>query len=349
MKQRAASLLQTCGGHGTDAAGRPPSGSSEPTSANTTYGRVVQSYSCRGSMKFAPRVALFAPRPLVRIAPARSLRAVSVTPDEPPAAAEVPHIADEAAAEEAASSAKEESSPSADNNERSLVLEAAMRQVPKLGWTMDALTAGASSRGLSPMAHGLLPRGPIELVEHFSAECNAKLAVEMSERVAELDGIEVHNRLLVAMQVRLRMVAPHASTWPHALALRALPANLSNTLRDGHNLSQQLIEACGEDVRSPLMPPPIDPLVKLMSVGAIYGAAELHMLTDQSPELIDTWTFIEREARVWPAPDGASPVGHLTSRFPRALPRHRSRHCVRWPLRTVGCQTSRRRVCCTPF
>ena len=42
MKQRAASLLQTCGGDGTDAAGRPPSGSSEPTSANTTYGRVVQ-------------------------------------------------------------------------------------------------------------------------------------------------------------------------------------------------------------------------------------------------------------------------------------------------------------------
>ena len=55
----------------------------------------------------------------------------------------------------------------------------------------------------------------------------------MSERREELHALEVHNRLLVAMQARLQMVAPHASTWPQALALRALPANLPNTLRDG--------------------------------------------------------------------------------------------------------------------
>jgi ubiquinone biosynthesis protein COQ9 len=164
-----------------------------------------------------------------------------------------------------------------------------------LGWTTDALTAGAATSGLSPMAHGLLPRGPIELVEHFSASCDAKLAGELAERTAEMAELEVHNRLLVAMQIRLRMIEPYASSWPQALALRALPVNLPSTLRDAHALSSQLLDACGDDVKAPLMPPPIDPLVKLMSVGAIYGAAELHLLTDRSPDLADTWVFLERE------------------------------------------------------
>lgn len=189
-----------------------------------------------------------------------------------------------------------------------------MLQVPALGWTVDALTAGAASCGLSPMAHGLVPRGPIELVEHFSATCDEELAAEMSARAEELDGLEVHNRLLVAMQVRLRMVAPHAATWPQALALRALPANLPNTLRDAHSLAEQLLEACGEDARAPLMPQPVDPMVKVMSIGAIYGAAELHLLTDRSAELSDTWTFVEREV------EALRTVAHVKSRLPDLSP-----------------------------
>ena len=219
--------------------------------------------------------------------------------------------------EEKAADDKQQSSSSTDETDaalRSRVLEAAMLEVPNLGWTMDALTAGAAACDLSPMAHGLLPRGPVELVEHFSAECDAKLAAELTERAAEFAGLEVHNRLLVAMQARLRMVAPHATTWPQALALRALPANLPNTLRDGHNLAEQLLAACGEDGKAPLMPPPIDPFVKTLSVGAIYGAAELHLLTDSSPGLNDTWTFLEREV------EALRTVASVKSRLPDLSP-----------------------------
>lgn len=155
-----------------------------------------------------------------------------------------------------------------ETDSRTRVLEAALLEVPALGWTTDALTAGATACGLSPMAHGLLPRGPVELVEYFSASCDARLATEIAERTTELAALEVHNRLLVAMQARLRMVAPHAATWPQALALRALPANLPNTLRDAHSLAEQLLAATGEDGKAPLLPQPIDPTVKLMSVSA---------------------------------------------------------------------------------
>lgn len=189
---------------------------------------------------------------------------------------------------------QEQEQPS-DDELRRRVLEFAMLEVPKLGWTLDALTAGAAACDLSPMAHGLVPRGPIELVEHFSATCNANLTAELEEQSEQLRTLEVHNRLLVAMQTRLQMIAPYASTWPQALALRALPSNLTNTLRDGHELASLLLDACGEDAKAPLMPQPIDPLVKVMSIGAIYGAAELHLLTDRSADLNATWIFLERE------------------------------------------------------
>ena len=170
-----------------------------------------------------------------------------------------------------------------------------MLEVPALGWTTDALTAGAAACELSPMAHGLLPRGPVELVEHFHADCDARLASDLEARKDELASLEVHNRLLVAMQTRLRMIVPYLDSWPQALALRALPQNLPNTLSSAHSLSQQLLNACGEDAKTPLVPPPVDPLVKVVSIGAIYGAAELHLLTDRSLEHADTWSFVEKE------------------------------------------------------
>ena len=36
-------------------------------------------------------------------------------------------------------------------------------------------------------------------------------------------------------------------------------------------------------------------LISGLAIGAIYGAAELYMLTDRSPGFSDTWLFIERE------------------------------------------------------
>jgi ubiquinone biosynthesis protein COQ9 len=215
---------------------------------------------------------------------------------------------------------------------RARLVEAALAEVPAHGWSVEALAAGASACGLSPMAHGMLPRGPVELVEHFSAVCDATLAQELQERASDLEGLRAHNRLLVAMQARLRLVAPYAASWPQALALRALPSNLPSSLRDAHSVSSLLLDACGEDARAPLLPGPVDHHAKLLSVGALYGAAELYLITDDSPDHADTWAFLEREIEALRSvatnasrlPD-LSPAGllvaALTSRKPSRRPR----------------------------
>ena len=119
--------------------------------------------------------------------------------------------------------------PPDDAELRLQVLRSALAVVPETGWTVASLSAGAESCGLSPMAHGLCPRGPVELVEFFSAQCDAKLVEELEMRREELEALEVHNRLLLAIQSRLKMVAPHSGNWAEALALRALPTNLPHT------------------------------------------------------------------------------------------------------------------------
>ena len=126
---------------------------------------------------------------------------------------------------------------------REKLLAASLLEVPKHGWTVAALSAGAEACGLSPAAHGVLPRGAIELVRHYSLSCDAALRKELGSRSAEMQDLTVQNRLIVAMQTRLSMLEPHVDTWPQALALRALPANLSESLTDAHALTGVLLEA----------------------------------------------------------------------------------------------------------
>ena len=49
-------------------------------------------------------------------------------------------------------------------------------------------------------------------------------------------------------------------------------------------------------------------------IGAIYGAAELHLLTDRSEELADTWTFVEREV------EALKSVANVKSKLPDLSP-----------------------------
>ena len=93
-----------------------------------------------------------------------------------------------------------------------------MKLVPEKGWTVDALSSAAVGLGLSPAAHGILARGPVELVEHFVSGCDAALAKELQERHEELAELEIQNRLLLAMQSRLQMLEPHVGTWSQVRA-----------------------------------------------------------------------------------------------------------------------------------
>ena len=157
-----------------------------------------------GSLSRVPRLARFPPRPL----PARALSHCRTLCTAGGNAFEQPK--DGAPKQPGPEGAEEDSS---DTAQRTRLLEAALEFVPEKGWTVEALSSGAVHLGLSPAAHGILARGPVELVEHFVSGCDAALAKELQERHEELVELEIQNRLLLAMQTRLQMLEPHVGTW----------------------------------------------------------------------------------------------------------------------------------------
>ena len=55
------------------------------------------------------------------------------------------------------------------------ILNASLQHVPEHGWSTTAIECGAVSLGLPGVAHGVISRGGVELVEHFEAQCNSRL------------------------------------------------------------------------------------------------------------------------------------------------------------------------------
>lgn len=141
--------------------------------------------------------------------PSTSAEACALPPPPPR-----PPLTEPGSAEEDGSDSAEES----DSGLRERLLAAALKEVPQHGWTVGALSAGAVACGMAPTAHGVLPRGPIELVRYFSAQCDEALRAELEARREELAQLEVHNRLIVAMETRLNLLHPHAATWPQVAA-----------------------------------------------------------------------------------------------------------------------------------
>lgn len=184
--------------------------------------------------------------------------------------------------------------PGAPPAARLRLLQAALPLVPSLGWTEDALRGGASALGLSPAAVGLLPRGPVELVEHFAAECDRSLPPLLAARRGALAALRVRARVAAGVRLRLELQQHHVATWHQALALQAAtPAGAAAALRQRAALADELWHAAGDASTDSSW------YTKRGLLAAVYAATEVHMLTDDSEGFADTWAFLDRriEAR----------------------------------------------------
>lgn len=130
---------------------------------------------------------------------------------------------------------------------RNRILRAALDHVSELGWSREALEAGAASVQLPSIVHGLFPGGGFELVEYFSGECDRRMVEHLTEKAQQelltktttpLNGDGIRGELAfvsAAIQHRLEMLEPLLAVWPQALGLRALPQNapvaLTQTMR----------------------------------------------------------------------------------------------------------------------
>ena len=116
---------------------------------------------------------------------------------------------------------------------RGQILDAALQHVASLGWSREALAAGAVDVGLPSVSHGIVTGGEVELVHHFMDRANKDSRDEMQQQLTSIHALSPARRVGVGLRARLSQNAPFVSngTWPQAMALGALPNNALRTAR----------------------------------------------------------------------------------------------------------------------
>mmetsp|Transcript_42595 Transcript_42595/g.85269 ORF Transcript_42595/g.85269 Transcript_42595/m.85269 type:complete len:293 (-) Transcript_42595:289-1167(-) len=169
------------------------------------------------------------------------------------------------------------------------VLEAALGHVHQWGWTSQAIAAGATEQGLSAYAHGLFPRGAIELVEFFQQKCEKEWVEELAK--VDTSGHTTQEKLSAALRMRLAKQGPYMSTWPQALALQALPHHAPGAMATLAKICDIAWTHAGDRRKD------VTAYSKRAVLGGIYTGSELYMLTDYSEGFTDTYDFLDRQLR----------------------------------------------------
>eukprot|EP00943_MAST-04B_sp_MAST-4B-sp1_P004431 g4431.t1 len=177
------------------------------------------------------------------------------------------------------------------------ILNNALQYVPQFGWTVEALAAGAEEAGLPPVAHGVIERGPVELVEHFSTVSTNKAIDESVLFFESYDDngndrpLSQVDKIKFATRKRLERIGPYTDSWPQAMALGALPQNVPSTMKNISNTIDSLWSICGDysDNSSTSY------YTKRGLLSGVYLATEMYMLTDTSKDFEDSWNFLDRQ------------------------------------------------------
>lgn len=170
------------------------------------------------------------------------------------------------------------------------MLRASLFHVLKLGWSEAALIAGARDAGVSPAIVGSFPRKEATLVEFFMDECLQRL-IDRIDSGEDLKSLITSERISKLVRIRLEMQAPYIPTWPQALSIQALPANVPTSFKQRAMLVDEIWHAAGDEGSD------IDWYVKRSVLGGIYSTTEIYMLTDRSPDFRDTWAFLDARVK----------------------------------------------------
>jgi ubiquinone biosynthesis protein COQ9 len=153
---------------------------------------------------------------------------------------------------------------------------------------VDALAAGAKDIGYPSVAHGMLPRGAIELVDFFMDRSFEQTRAMLVAHTAQLQAMSVADRLKFGVRTRVELLAPVVHTWPQAMALGALPQNAPSTMRKLAQLADEIWYFAGDKSTDASW------YTKRALLTGIYASTELFLLSDTSPNFEETWKFLDR-------------------------------------------------------
>ncbi|XP_010882376.1 ubiquinone biosynthesis protein COQ9, mitochondrial [Esox lucius] len=206
-------------------------------------------------------------------------------------------VASEAATEEQNTSYSDQSGEQGEDYEteeqlQARILNSALDFVPLHGWTVEAISAGAETLGLSAASSGMFQNGAGDLVLHFIAQCNAQLTEQMAEhhkhiQLGQAEPKKTAEFIRDAVETRLRMLTPYIDNWPQAMSILLLPHNIPDSLKHLSTLVDDIWYYAGDRSTD------LNWYTKRAALTGIYNTTELVMVQDSSEDFQDTWNFLD--------------------------------------------------------
>ena len=189
---------------------------------------------------------------------------------------------------------------------RDEILLATLPNVVFDGWSDLALRDGARMAGHDAvMAHRAFPGGIPELVEHFGAWTDRRMAEEMAAH--PLAEMRTGDKIKLALRTHFEVLEPHREAKRRMMAYLAMPQNVATGLRLLYRSVDSMWYAAGDDSTD------FNHYTKRALLAAVLSTSTFYWLDDQSEGREETWAFIDRRlADVMGVGKAMSAVGGLS-------------------------------------
>ncbi len=155
------------------------------------------------------------------------------------------------------------------------------------GWTPTAVEAAAMAEGVDPVQARLAcPKDATGLIDLYIQGVDRAMAAKFPpERVAAM---KIRARIREMLWTRLRIMAPAREAVRRALAILAMPQNVTLGARLAWRTADHIWRLAGDTATD------LNHYTKRTTLAAVYGSTLLAWLNDESDEEADTAAFLDR-------------------------------------------------------
>lgn len=171
---------------------------------------------------------------------------------------------------------------------QSKILSSALSNVPRLGFSRDALLAGCRDNGYVEASAQLFPRGVYDLIHYYLV--TQRLALKDKVQFQDDTKLSLTQRVKTLTWTRLQSNADSGvmDHWQDALGHMSLLENIPASLKELGNLADEIWYLAGDKQVD------FGWYTKRAQLAGVYAATETFMTTDKSKEYNDTKEFLDR-------------------------------------------------------
>lgn len=168
------------------------------------------------------------------------------------------------------------------------ILTSAVQHIPRLGFSKDAILAGAKENDYREASLNLFPRGVYDLVHFYLVTQRLSLKDRVQFPEEPKLGLTAKVKALTWARLQSNVDNGIIDHWQDALGQMSLLENIPASLKELGNLSDEIWFLSGDTQVD------FGWYTKRAQLAAVYASTEVFMTTDKSKDYRDTKEFLDR-------------------------------------------------------